>query len=210
MVVSTLYSSSGTTSGILQLQVRSLDIIRYTWRCFGICELSARHNTRRALRLPPCRIVYVSPASAHNKYPMCTPSELSKISMIPYYNYRGPSRILWFLIGAVTTNWLLKRKDCDSRIFGHCRRLQYQMPQPNSVPDGTPFAPSAPNSWSVTVRDILRTTNNIPHWGTEQQQPWLQEKEYFGDISRKVTDAVRSYLSFHNCITHGFPDDGLN
>lgn len=112
---------------------------------------------------------------------------------MPYYNYRGPSRILWFLIGAVTTNWLLKPKDSNSRIFGHCRRLQYQTPPPNSsVPDGASSngAPSAPNPWSVTVRDIPRTINNIPHWGSEQQQSWQQEKEHLADISRRVTDAM--------------------
>jgi hypothetical protein len=126
-----------------------------------------------------------------------TPTEFpSKISMIPHYRYRGPSRILWFLIGAATANYLLKRTDSDSRIFGHCRRLQYQTPPPNSsVPDGAHFAPSAPNTWSVAVRDIPRAINNIPPWGSEQQQSWQQEKEYLADISRKVADAVRCCLS---------------
>jgi hypothetical protein len=126
-----------------------------------------------------------------------TPTELpSKISMIPHYTYRGPSRILWFFIGAATANWLLKRTDSDSRIFGHCRRLQYQTPPPNSsVSDGAHFAPSAPNSWSVAVRDIPRAINNIPLWGSEQQQSWQQEKEYLADISRKVADAVWCCLS---------------
>lgn len=102
--------------------------------------------------------------------------------MIPYY--RGPSRILWFLIGGVTASWFLRRKDTDSRIFGHCRRLQYQTPPLNS-PDATP---SDPNSWSV--RDIPKTINHIPHWGSEQQQSWQQEKEHLADISRKVADAM--------------------
>ena len=66
--------------------------------------------------------------------------------------YRGPSRILWFFIGAATTSWLferrLKSKDDQSRIFSHCMRLQHQTPPPNSsfVPDGTPFTLSVPNS----------------------------------------------------------------
>jgi hypothetical protein len=134
---------------------------------------------------------------------MCRLTELpSKISMIPYYNCRGPSRILWFLIGAATTHWLIKRKDCDSRVFGHCRRLQYQTPPPNSsVPDGAPSngAASVPNPWSVTARDIPRTINNIPpsHWGSEQQQSWYQEKEHLADITRKVTDAVWSCLCLY-------------
>lgn len=163
---------------------------------------SARPGTRCALRLRPCRFAYVTPASTH-KYLVCTPTELpSKISMIPYYSYRGPSRILWFLIGAATANWLLKRKDCDSRIFGHCRRLQYQTPPPNSsVPNDVPsnsasLSPSSPNFWSVVFRDIPRTINNIPHSGSEEQQPWRQEKEYLADISRKAADAVRSVHSF--------------
>jgi hypothetical protein len=113
--------------------------------------------------------------------------------MIPYYSYRGPSRILWFLIGATTASLLLKRTDFHSRTFGHCRRLQYQTPPPNSsVSDG---ASSAPNSWSVTLRDIPKAINNIPPWGSEQQQSWQQEKEHLADISRKVADAVRCCLS---------------
>lgn len=116
--------------------------------------------------------------------------------MNPYFSYRRPSRILWFVIGAATASLLLKRTDSHSRTFGHCRRLQYQTPTPNSsVPDGAlsdaQFASSAPNSWSVTLlRDIPRTINNIPPWGSEQQQSWQQEKEHLADISRKVADAV--------------------
>lgn len=119
--------------------------------------------------------------------------------MFPHYSYRfrGPSRILWFAIGAATASLLLKRTDSHSRTFGHCRRLQHQTPLPNSsVPDGTlsddaHFASSAPNSKSVTfLRDIPRAINNIPPWGSEQQQSWHQEKEHLADISRKVADAV--------------------
>jgi len=99
--------------------------------------------------------------------------------MIPHYSYsfRGPSRILWFVIGAATASLLLKRTDSHSRTFGHCRRLQHQTPLPNSsVPDRTlsddaHFASSAPNS-------------------CEQQQSWQQEKEHLADISRKVADAM--------------------
>lgn len=124
--------------------------------------------------------------------------------MFPHYSYRfrGPSRILWFAIGAATASLLLKRTDSHSRTFGHCRRLQHQTPLPNSsVPDGTlsddaHFASSAPNSKSVTfLRDIPRAINNIPPWGSEQQQSWQQEKEHLADISRKVADAVWCCLS---------------
>ncbi|KAF8817563.1 hypothetical protein BYT27DRAFT_7216642 [Phlegmacium glaucopus] len=117
-----------------------------------------------------------------------------------YQYYRGPSRIVWFLIGAVTASWWLKRKDADSRIFGHCMRLQYQTPppigNPSFAPDGAPsnigpFTPSVPDFRSVTFRDIPRAFNHIPpaHWG-EQQQSWQQEKEHLANISRKVTDAM--------------------
>jgi hypothetical protein len=114
--------------------------------------------------------------------------------MIPHYSFRGPSRILWFVIGAATASLLLKRTDSHSRTFGHCRRLQHQAPMPNSsVPDTTlsDDASSAPNSRSVTfLRDIPRAINNIPPWDSEQQQSWQQEKEHLADISRKVADAV--------------------
>ena len=121
--------------------------------------------------------------------------------MIPHYRYRGPSRIFWFLIGAGTASLLLKRTDSHSRTFGHCRRLQYQTPLPNSsVSDGAHFAPSSANSSSVTLRDIPGGINYIPLWGSEQQQSWQQEKEHLADISRKVADAVwcrQSRPNFH-------------
>ena len=119
--------------------------------------------------------------------------------MFPHYSYRfrGPSRILWFVIGAATASLLLKRTDCRSRTFSHCRRLQHQTPLPNSsVPDSSlsddaHFTSSAPNPRSVTfLRDLSRTINNIPPWSSEQQQSWQQEKEHLADISRKVADAV--------------------
>jgi len=103
-----------------------------------------------------------------------TPTEPpSKISMFRHYSHRGPSRILWFFIGAATANWLLKRTDSDSRTFGHCRRLQYQTPLPNSSVPGGALSndPSVPDS-------------------CEQQQSWQQEKEHLADISRKVADAM--------------------
>jgi len=96
--------------------------------------------------------------------------------MISHYRYRGPSRILWFLIGAATASWLLK-PNSDSRIFGHCKRLQYQTPPPNSslpdgaLSDGAHFTPSAPNS-------------------CEQQQSWQHEKEHLANTTRKVTDIL--------------------
>jgi hypothetical protein len=124
--------------------------------------------------------------------------------MFPHYShrFRGPSRILWFVIGAATASLLLKRTDGHSRTFRHCRRLQHQTPMPNSsVPDSSlsddaHFSSSAPNSRSVTfLQDLSRTINNIPPWSSEQQQSWQQEKEHLADISRKVADAVGDVVS---------------
>ncbi|CAA7267417.1 unnamed protein product [Cyclocybe aegerita] len=64
---------------------------------------------------------------------------------------RGPSRLLWFVIGAMTATWWIKRKQCESRVFGHCLRPAIQ-PTDSKHRDG----------WTQNAVDVSRAINNIP------------------------------------------------
>ncbi|KAF8159682.1 hypothetical protein B0H34DRAFT_858436 [Crassisporium funariophilum] len=117
--------------------------------------------------------------------------------MHPYYSphhmgmgmwRRGPSRIVWFAIGAITASWWIHRKETDRRIFGHCKRPQLQSPLP-IPPIDDPITPSgAP--WP-DVRSIPNTISNIPSgWDRRQLWQWEQEKEHMATISQQATDAM--------------------
>lgn len=126
--------------------------------------------------------------------------------------HRGPSRIVWFLIGAGAATWWIRRKDGERRIFGHCRRVS-----PLDVNE----APQGPSPWQPqTISDVPRAIANMPpsYEATpahQQQQPvspgargmmgedwdprkmrhddqWEAEKEQLAKLSRQATDTVRA------------------
>ncbi|KAF8909402.1 hypothetical protein CPB84DRAFT_1766051 [Gymnopilus junonius] len=106
--------------------------------------------------------------------------------------HRGPSRILWFALGAVTAAWWIKRKDSDRHVFGHCRRLppQYYPPTDSTVPPST-----SPVTWPQTFSDIPRAINNIPPAAdpsSASRSEWLsdEERERLANLSRQATDAM--------------------
>ncbi|KAF5316665.1 hypothetical protein D9619_006655 [Psilocybe cf. subviscida] len=119
--------------------------------------------------------------------------------------HRGPSRILWFLIGAGTATWWIKRKDGDRHIFGHCRRVA----PPASV-EAQP-APWPPQS----ITDIPRVIANMPPASSEPASPqpvspgargmmgegwdpkrsryedhWDIEKEQLAKLSKQAADTM--------------------
>jgi len=116
---------------------------------------------------------------------------------------RGPSRLVWFLIGAATATWWLKRKDTDRRIFGHCMRPSIQS-SPSQSTDSSAPPPTNPG-WPQSLSEIPRVINNIPQvhssptpsspaplveWEKRQEQQWDLEKEHIARISRQATDAM--------------------
>ena len=117
------------------------------------------------------------------------------------YWHRGPSRILWFAIGAFAATWWIKRKDGERYSFGHCKRLP---PQPYPPPESSAAqsAASGDNSWSFG--DIPRKINNfppadypaaLPEWArsrSNNNSDWLteEEKARFANMSRQATEAV--------------------
>lgn len=107
--------------------------------------------------------------------------------MYPYHHHwhRGPSRILWFFIGAASATFWIKRKDMHNEgHFSRCFRAPIQQPPPASAP-----------AWSA--RDIPGAINNIP---PAEPVPWAlghqksassREEERILELTRQAGDAVR-------------------
>jgi hypothetical protein len=146
-----------------------------------------------------------------------------------HYYHRGPSRLLWFFIGAGAATWWIKRKDCDKRSFGPCRRLPPSSrgfpqgaPASNSVPPypypppapATPSAaPSAPDPANPSSAEppkdqvpVAPTAMNIPppiwEWEKRRDWEWEQDKENFVKMSNQAADAVRISLD-NSCMSLG-------
>ncbi|KAH9479569.1 hypothetical protein JR316_0008164 [Psilocybe cubensis] len=111
---------------------------------------------------------------------------------------RGPSRLLWFAIGAASATWWVRRRECSNRSFGPCIRQPIQSPIGNTD--------TTQPSWPQSVTDIPRAINNIPQpapvqhttyspstigeWEKRQDAQWELEKEHLAKISRQATDAM--------------------
>ncbi|KAF7331545.1 hypothetical protein MKEN_00033600 [Mycena kentingensis (nom. inval.)] len=107
---------------------------------------------------------------------------------------RGPSRILWFTLGAASAAWFVKRREAHQhttdRHFGRCWRPPVgSLPQPNS------------DEWK------LRDLNNIPHatateappppsplpWGypeAHRERQWDEEKAKLQAVGRQAEDVM--------------------
>lgn len=115
-----------------------------------------------------------------------------------YRWHRGPSRIIWFLIGAASATWWIKGKEArhgqGSWSYGHCVRPSIQ-PQLQPLP-----APPNPDASSWSPRDIPRAINNIPpadSWGGQQSQtePWSEEKERMAALGNQAGDKVSNRIA---------------
>lgn len=139
--------------------------------------------------------------------------------MHPYYYplgrhwHRGPSRIVWFAIGALTAAWWIKRKDGDRYTFGHCRRLPPQS-YPQTDPATSQSTTPVTYTWPQTISDIPRAINSIPpadsspaspEWGKRTE--WLSEQErvHLANISRQATDAVSLHRQCRHSLSLTLP-----
>ncbi|KAF9005923.1 hypothetical protein BDQ17DRAFT_1540556 [Cyathus striatus] len=111
--------------------------------------------------------------------------------MYPYHHFhhaaagfRGPRRLIWFLIGAGTAAWFLKYKDANERQFGHCRRPQVQQPQ----------APESQDTWHSAEPHHHRSFPPLAHrnyWSSNWEAgPTPEEKEKIAVFSSYAADSV--------------------
>jgi len=143
-----------------------------------------------------------------------------------HYYHRGPSRLLWFFIGAGAATWWIKRKDYDVRSFGPCRRLPpsshtfpqgaptsntvppYPYPSQSTAPAAAatshPADPSIPTESPKDQVPVAPTGMKIPppvwEWEKRRDWEWEQDKENFVKMSNQAADAVRIALYNFNCL----------
>jgi len=121
---------------------------------------------------------------------------------------RGPSRLVWFVIGAATSAWWIKRKDNDKRIFGHCMRPALpppgspvvSAPAPNAAEAMIPGAGEQPQQsaamvrqwqwqWPQNASEVPQMVNNMPPAGPAMYPPtpgaWSQDAPYKWDQERE-------------------------
>jgi len=164
---------------------------------------SARQITRlgRIYAYPPCLVQY--------KY---APFFLSLTNYM--YYHRAPSRLLWFIIGAGAATWWIKRKDCEKRSFGPCRRLPPSSQGfPNASNPAPPYpysapAPPAPSEPSIpsdqppvapqqsAAPPAPRMRFPLWEWEMQQDREWEQDKENFIKMSNQAADVVRTLFLY--------------
>lgn len=113
--------------------------------------------------------------------------------------WRGPSRLLWFFLGAGAATFWIKRKECrDGNSWSrHCVRAPIQPPT---------FSSGESTSWSP--RDIPRAINNIPVGEYSNNQPrgtqaWEEERERMLALSQKAGDKVGEFQDSPDAFADG-------
>lgn len=104
-----------------------------------------------------------------------------------YYHHVGrrpPSRLFWFVVGAITTAWIIKRKEALHYRVAHC--VRYQIPQEAYPPPGLPHAqqqqstspePPPPSTLPTAADPTGPAPTPLPHTPHPHQQdpysrPW--------------------------------------
>jgi hypothetical protein len=107
----------------------------------------------------------------------------------PYYR-RGPSRIIWFILGGVAASWWMIRKEAHAAYghIGYCVRKPIQA-SPSDQPQELPA--SLPDE--RTPMSIPQTPNGkYAAWGFGQTPPfgWEEEKDRMLALGRQAGDTV--------------------
>lgn len=110
----------------------------------------------------------------------------------PRYS-RGPSRLLWFFIGAGTAFWWLKHREANGHV-PFCARHRLQPPTTDNQQNP---------GWPQRMGDIPRAINNIPpvdattepspqppSRGSPASWKWDPDREHLEKISKQAVDAV--------------------
>ncbi|PPQ63329.1 hypothetical protein CVT24_006774 [Panaeolus cyanescens] len=106
--------------------------------------------------------------------------------------YRGPSRLLWFTIGAITASCYIKRKEERRHMLaGHCRRPPLG---PNDLPQ-VESSTEDQDPWRARAAGFSRTINNLNADEVPATSPWddkefQQQKEHFVKVTRQAGEAM--------------------
>jgi len=93
--------------------------------------------------------------------------------------YRGPSRLIWFFVGAATATWWIKHKEGWHGGSRHCIRAPIQPPVLSSS--------SNPDSWSTS--GVAKAINGIPP-AELSNNDWNEEKQRVAELSQSAGDKL--------------------
>ena len=138
------------------------------------------------------------PAVPYYKGPPLQSNLISIIPMYPYlFNYRrGPSRVVWFILGGVfTALWFRHKEFPDNYHYvGHCVRRAVQAPptqQNNSAPPHPRAADTGDDAGGLNSRPPTASPPQAS-WNPGQQPPlgWEEEKQRMLALGRQAGDTV--------------------
>lgn len=116
-----------------------------------------------------------------------------------HHFHRGPSRLIWFILGGVATAWWMKHKEIREHngYFGHCvRKPIYAPPPPPSPADVNDHYAEQPrpvphSQWDARYGTPSRNPSPpiaLPFgWSNEE---WEKEKEKMWSMGRQAGDTV--------------------
>ncbi|KAF5362440.1 hypothetical protein D9756_002417 [Leucocoprinus leucothites] len=114
----------------------------------------------------------------------------------PHYWRRGPSRLLWFIVGAGAATWWHKHHEMHKHewTWGHCRRAAIQNPPPNTPPS-TDGSDANTSDSSFSLKNLPRSINNIPpagwSWAERQEaEKYKEQQDHLADLRKQATDAM--------------------
>jgi len=105
--------------------------------------------------------------------------------LAPHFRYfrRGPSRIVWFILGGAAASWWIKHKEMRTheRYMGYCHRKPVYPAPPASTSDG-----SAANQ-DVNANAQPGSTTMPVVWGNKE---WEDEKDRMWAVGRQAGDTM--------------------
>jgi len=102
----------------------------------------------------------------------------------PHFHYfrRGPSRLIWFVLGGVAASWWIKHKEMRTheRYMGYCHRKPVYPAPPASTLDE--------NTANQSVNTSARPGATMPVvWGNKE---WEEEKDRMWAMGRQAGDTM--------------------
>ncbi|GLB41884.1 hypothetical protein LshimejAT787_1004840 [Lyophyllum shimeji] len=96
--------------------------------------------------------------------------------------HRGPSRLIWFFIGAAAATFWHKHKEAKHGVgwHPHCLRAPIQ----------PPVLSSSANPDRRSMHGVSKAINNIPPAELSNSTEWNEEKQRMAELSRSAGDKL--------------------
>jgi hypothetical protein len=139
--------------------------------------------------IPPLNLTaeMFKPWSFHHHYQQAH-HQNPYVHMRSRWHGRGPSRLIWFAIGAGSACVWIAHKEAHegrkSQYWNHCFKAPIQVP---------PMLPSSPNQ-TTTPTGHEHTNERWQHWNRMSEQQWREEREHVLHMKKQAQDTVSSSL----------------